>query len=556
MSEPDKVPVYEDLKARVADYLEPIPGAAPGGINAKFEPAYEAIAKEVGKLDSPIGGAVKWPEVLEGAKELLQRTSKDLLLAAWVANGLYVTKQLDGLVTGTVLLTELFDRYWDTMFPEVSRLRARVNALAWFLDRVNMTLASTAVTAQDRAPLFALGVAMKKLGEVTREKFAGNGPAVGPLVESIERVKLSLPAAAPPPAPPKAAEPAPAATTPPTPAGGTPAATSTASAPTQAASSGPALTEAAPAFDPSGDVITYLRSVGSSLQTVSSHLRRANAADPVAYRLLRTGLWLHLTQTPGGVSSGKTPTPPVAPALRAKLDQMAGNGRFAELLEESESALVRACFCLDLNRYSALALAQLGPSHAAARAAILAELASFLRRLPALLQVTFSDGSPFADPQTKSWLEAEVLPSKGGGGGSGSGGADDPAAKTLEEARTLSGGGKAAEAIALLQASSSSAPSAEARFKLRLALAETAFGAGHSALARAVYVALDKEIETRGLDEWQPAVAVRCLEGYVQCLRTLARASKGLVEPTALAVIYDRLSRLDPSAALRLGAGS
>lgn len=552
MSEPTKDVSFEELRERLSAYLEPIPGASPGGTNAKFEPAYEAVAREVGKLDSPTGGAVNWPEIVQSGGDLLKKTTKDLLLSVWIAQALYSSKGLEGLVEGTTLLAALLDRYWDSLFPEPNRLRARANALGWLLDRVNMTLPTTAVTAQDKGSLAALGVTAKKLAEIAREKFAGSGPAFGPFLENIERLRLSLPADAPPPPPPPPPKPPePAAASMPTAASSSPPPSS---GPTAGAapSTAPPL-EAAPAFDPGGDVLTYLRNVGTNLLSAAGHLRRANTADPLAYRLLRTGLWLHMAQPPGGVTSGKTPAPPLAPTVRTRLEQMAGNGRFAELLEEAESALTQARFSLDLHRFSAVALAQLGPSHAAARLAVLAELGSLLRRMPALPQLLFSDGSPFADPQTKTWIDAEVSPSKAGAGG---GSSDDPVAKILDEARELAGSGKAPDAISHLQANLGQVASAESRFKLRLALAETAFGAGHTPLARALYDALDKEIQARGLDEWQPALAVRALEGHVQCLRTLARAGKGLVEPGALTVIYDRLSRLDPSAALRLGSGA
>ena len=82
-------------------------------------------------------------------------------------------------------------------------------------------------------------------------------------------------------------------------------------------------------------------------------------------------------------------------------------------------------------------------------------------------------------------------------------------------------------------------------------------GAGQPPLARAIYEDLDREIAQRGLESWDPTLAVRCLEGLLQVLRQAAKAPggvKGGVEPGVVSVIYDRLCRLDPAAVLRLGA--
>lgn len=82
-------PSLEQLRERALPWAEPVPGASPAGVQAKHEPAYEAVALEVAKLESPASNAVRWDDVVEGASELLKHTTKDLWLASYMAYGLY-----------------------------------------------------------------------------------------------------------------------------------------------------------------------------------------------------------------------------------------------------------------------------------------------------------------------------------------------------------------------------------------------------------------------------------------------------------------------------------
>ncbi|MCA9704624.1 MAG: HAMP domain-containing protein, partial [Myxococcales bacterium] len=50
----------QDVQAKAAALLQPISDAKPGGDNASYDPDYDAIRSEVGKLDSPTGGEVDW----------------------------------------------------------------------------------------------------------------------------------------------------------------------------------------------------------------------------------------------------------------------------------------------------------------------------------------------------------------------------------------------------------------------------------------------------------------------------------------------------------------
>jgi type VI secretion system protein VasJ len=534
----------EELREKAKTWIEPVSAAAPAGAAAKTNPQYEAVIAEMSKLESVTGGAVDWNMVLDSGGKVLQSVSKDLRIATYLAFGMYQTQGLDGLATGLVVVSEMMDRYWPGLFPELARMRGRANALGWLIERAAQTLPDMQVDASARERVEALDVAAARLAEVARQKFEANGPAVRPLLESVQRLKASLPAEAPPPPPPPPPQAKPA--TPPPPQ---PVATPAPPPPAAAIDTPPVAT-----MSGAEGATDFLRQTGSALASAAGTLRRAVATDPQSYRMLRVGLYLHLVQPPPADASGKTSIPAPPPSLRTQLEKMAANGKWAEVLEEAESALMQNRFWVDLHYLSARALAELGPTYQPARQSLLVELGAWLKRMPTVPKLTFGDGSPTASGETRAWLESELAPPAATGGGAPASkaegeGADDEAA-ALTEARKLLGGGKAPEAIALLQKRVENATSSRKRFRARLALAKLCAASGQANVARALFEALDREATERGLDAWEPALAAECLEGLLGVSKPPPKSPEGLV--SEFNARYHRLCLIDPSAALRV----
>jgi type VI secretion system protein VasJ len=537
----------DELREKAKSWIEPCSAAAPAGAAAKTNPQYEAVIAEMAKLESVTGGAVNWPMVLDSSGKVLQSVSKDLRIATYLAYGLYQTQGLEGLATGLVLVSELMDRYWPGLFPELARLRGRANALGWLIERTAQTLADTPLDGGARERVEALDVAAARLAEVARQKFEANGPAVRPLLECVQRLKASLPSEAPPPPPPPPVEAKPTTSVPPPPS--IPPVTAPVATPAPAVE-----LPAVAALSGAEGVTDFLRQTGTALLNAANTLRRSVATDPQSYRMLRLGLYLHLVQPPPADAAGKTSIPAPPPALRTQLEKMAANGKWAEVLEESESALTQYRFWVDLHYLSARALAELGPTYAPARQALLIELGSWLKRMPSVPRFLFGDGSPAASGETRAWLDSELAPAAAPGGASAgskdeAGEGDDEAA-ALTEARKLLGGGKAPEAIALLQKRVDSATSSRKRFKARLALAKLCAASGQANVARALFEALDREAVERGLDVWEPVLSAECLEGLLGVSKPQPKAGEGLV--SEFNARYHRLCLIDPSAALRV----
>ncbi|MCY1021793.1 type VI secretion system protein TssA [Pyxidicoccus sp. MSG2] len=622
-------PTLEELRERARPWVEPVPGTVPAGVQAKHEPAYEAITTEVAKLESPAAAGVRWDDVVQGAGDLLKGTTKDLWLASYMAYGLYATRGLDGAATGAAIITEVTERYWPDLFPELKRLRGRANAVGWFVERLGRMLPSVEQASVSAESLEALSVALKRLSQLSRERFADSAPAFGPLQDAISRLRAGLPPPAPAPAPQDSAQ-SDASTAQDSPANGasasddsrstTPvngagptaashaaangagptaasrAATNGAASPpataktaagspaTQAAParntvapSTPVAVPALPALPASPDLSTaeavtdFLRNVGTALLGAAGALRRASVADPLPYRLMRMGLWLHLARPPTAGANGRTPLQPLPDALRTKLETLENNQRWADLLDEAESALGQHRFALGLHRFSAAALTGLGESHAAAHAALVQELGAQLRRMPGVEELVAANGKPLTDDATRTWLRAQVILTSTSSATASAGPVASASPLALpppslppeasaagsspaleDEARALLAEGRVHEAVTRLQGAIVAATTGRARFLSRLALARLCANAGQLPLARAVYDALDEEVSAHSLDTWEPALAAACLEGW---LSTRAPGEKeGGRVAAKIRNRYRRLARLDSSAALRVGA--
>jgi type VI secretion system protein VasJ len=585
---PNVIANADTIQERIGPFLEPIAGPLPGGTAARNEPAYEAVVREVEKLESLAGGEVDWKRVTEGAGELLRTRTKDLLLASYLAHALHVTGGADGLAAGMALLGELANRYWEALHPEPKRVRGRAGAIQWYVER---TAAAVAGSTQrlTAAEVETLEAAARRLSDVSRERLAGATPGFGPLLEALERARLSAPSGAPVPQDAQSETPARGS-----PAQGSPSGSPAQGGPSQEtqgsssqktpavstltpgkdSASGAPVSDGAPASDGGpaqdggsrpgveldagevgslavgADATEFLRGVGNALVQAGETLRRADARDPVAYRVLRAGLWIHL-DVPPPAAGGRTPVPPPPGALREKLGTLAAHQRWAELVEEAESALPRNRFALELHRLSFQALSGLGAPHGRARDAVAGEVRALLTRMPQLAGLSFSDGSPFADGPTRAWLEEEITPrasaARRADPAPRGGGAADPEAEARQrDARQRLAAGDAA-ALAVLQGEVLKERDGRGRFLSRLELARACDAAGFSPLALAVYEDLEREASEHRLEEWEPGLVAECLSGLIAAARVCGEDRRA--DSPRTPEYFRRLCRIDPAAA-------
>jgi len=570
-------PAGPDPKAMAAPWLAPIPGASPAGADATGSEEYQALLVEVDKLQSPSGGAIAWPKVIQSGDVVLKRQAKDLRVACHLALGRYRSQGLAGLAIGLAVLAELSDQYWDTMQPPASRVRGRIGALRGLFDQLEPDLTSYQPKPADRPAIAELKVVLKRLQEVLRARLADQAPPLRLLIQTVEQLAMTVPEPVPPPVPaarPPEPKPEPAAPPkPPPPPVAAPAPPPPPAAPAPVAATAPPVNvptpiAAAPDAANAAAIDRFLRGLGEELVKLASALRRARSADPLSYRLLRTGLYVYIAAPPPSQADGSTSIPGVAEKERERLEAMRANGRWAELLDTCESMLPMNRYALDLQRLSAEALRGLGGEHENGRRALISELGALLNRLPQVMGFKDRDGNPLANDATRAWLEAEVLGGGKGGGGAASSGpiaaspAGPPAAPAVfnlpvvaasppgaehAQLKALFAANKRDEALRLAAALIQQAGSGRDKFLRRLELAETCLDGKDPALARTLFTGLAADIEALRLDTWEPALAVRGFEGLVRSIPKNQPPDKPALDAALI-----RLASLDPLRAATL----
>src|ERR1700676_2651711 len=111
------------------DILVPIPGENPCGVDLRYDTkllVFDKI-KEARRQDDELEqGAwqaerktANWPLVVKLAQDTLATTSKNVQLAAYLAEGLLQTERFAGLRQGLDFVNRLLTGFWDTVHPVI-----------------------------------------------------------------------------------------------------------------------------------------------------------------------------------------------------------------------------------------------------------------------------------------------------------------------------------------------------------------------------------------------------------------------------------------------------
>lgn len=530
------MPLSDDAAAYSAPLCEPIAGASATGEDLSYDPEFEELKQEIDKLVSITEGQPNWSMVVVVGEEILRSRSKDFRLLVWITIAKFHTNGIHGLILGLALLRDCSVKFWDDMHPSLKRKRARANLLGWLSEQAAAKLGSYEqgdLKASDAEPLGAIETIYTELDSFYREKLAELYPGMGTL-RSIAREKLRLiPVEKKPEPPPPAATPSTeAAAASPAPAGAT-VAVATLSA------TGPEEADKA------------VNALGKNLREIAGVLRHADPAQATAYRLHRVGLWLSVKQAPPA-ENGKTRLPAPGADDKKRLERLQSGRQWVDLIEAAETLTSQYRFWLDPHRMVDQAMEQLGALFMQARQTVATEVATFCARVPDIARGKFTDGTPFADPATESWLEQHAAGQGGGTSSAAVSEEDAEIARRFEEARDLVKQGRLPEGLGLATQLATRGPDARTRFKSRLEIAEMAVLGGQPKVGLALLGALAQEADLHRLDEWEPALCAQMYSTQVAGLRALDPKERVAEEEKAL---FAKLSRLDPASALRLTGG-
>jgi type VI secretion system protein VasJ len=492
--------------------LLPISTETPGGIEPRDTPQYEAVFAEIERLTSPSADRQPdWPKVEAQSTELLKTVSKDFMVASWLSAAWIEKAGVEGLSAGLGLFAGLLKTYWETGFPPVKRLRGRRNAVLWWTDRVTAWLGNATLAA---LPLEAHTLMVERIQEIDRTFAAVDpeAPTLNELENLIKRLEVIEP-----PAPPSSqdAEAQPASTAP---------SASGASSTTGAATSSAAIS-AAPATGPqlgnlskvanTDGLVDALASVFRYLGEASQKLADLDPYHPLAIGLNRFGARGALLSLPQAQGQTTLIAPPPMAEVQS-FNTVCDAGNPQGVASFCEGRLATYPFWLDLDRQSALAYGAMGPIAASMRSAVIDEVLAFVKRLPGVERLTFSDGTPFADEATKAWL-ATCLAERAGGG------ATDKFSEAKKQANESVGSGDSEGAVTVLQDFLSSTRSGRDQFRARVALVEMALGLKKDLDVQPLIDPLLDECERLNLTYWEPELALLAWGLKLRAARVIAK---------------------------------
>ncbi|NPV05339.1 MAG: type VI secretion system protein TssA [Syntrophaceae bacterium] len=515
----------------------PVSAERPCGSDVRYDPAFEELQAEVDKLSSPsASGSVNWEKVVRFASDILAHKSKDLVVAGYLAVGLVYTRQHEGLAIGVKLLTDLVGKYWEELYPPRERMRGRLRAMEWWAEKTEAAVRQLPQTPVPAALAAKLAEHTGRLEQFMRRHLDGP-PSLAAIREWLctlcpqeEKAEPETPQAR---AAPQPAEPVPAA------------------GPVPDAAPSPAAAE--PGIRSPQGAQRELESHLQRLREIAGRLWQQDPANPLVYRLNRKSLWLSVESLPPA-AGGRTRIPAPTGEVARMLFDLRNTGNAEALLKAAEGRLPQFIFWLDLNRLVAEALARLGNRHLKAHGVVCQETAFLLYRLPGLENLSFADGTPFANPETRNWLKGIALHARPAGEARtdappGAVPGEDRIAGEVAEAEALVGQGLLLEALETLQRNLKQASSGRDRILWRLAVSRMLIEARQGKLALPHLEQILRDIDTYRLEEYEPSLTLRGLKLVLSGLESQPEASF----KTKTADVLYRIARLDMAEALRLG---
>ena len=510
---------------------QPIPGANSVGEDARFEPEFEELDGELGKLSSPTAsGAVDWAKVVILSTKILAEKSKNLTVATYLCIGLMQTEKLSGLAGGVHVLRDLLENFWETMYPPVKRMRGRVNAFAWWHERIDARMPDfTAETwPKEKIETFAGDLAFI-------DSFLAENTEDAPILKSMNDHIARLIEIEPEPSP-ESAEAAPPVVGEEAPAGAPPA--------KPAAKPAPAPAPSPEGADGDGDKL--LRQGFDILGRASTFLLKKEPLSIVPFRLSRIIIWLPVQNLPPA-TDGKTMIPPPEEQVISSLRSLYQSGNWRELMLAAEGLVRQYLFWFDLSRYVAESLDQL--RYSAISETVARETAGFVKRLPGIEKLAFSDGVPFADDETKEWLKAAAQMGGGGGSFSSTGsGIEQIVENEIAEAQKLIMDNKMNAALGAFIVKVNQASSVRERFLWKIGLCKLLSRVKKPQLVVPYIQEILSILDEYKIERWEPDLAV---EGLALALSGL-RLQGEKKDDELIEKVLNRISALDPARAIEL----
>ena len=332
---------------------------------------YQAIDQEMVKLGGLRESDIDWPYIDEASREYLATQCKHWRILGHLQVVWLRTRQWARWADALGLVAGMVDLYWDNAYPKPGptgylNKRKQVQRLLENLVQVLPSLDRSSFTPACQA---AAELAMATLQRCVETARFDPAP-----LEALQR-QLS-----------KYSEPVVAAEA------------------SHAVTSSGALDSAfftSPKLQAPGNEREQRRAVLS----MAEQINQQDPYDPTGYQLRRFGLWSHLRTAPPVTRDRRTELTAVPKDIvDGYQDALNHNTLDPNLLPRLEKSVCASPYWLRGSYLAAQVASRLAMEEVAA--AIRQTCERFVCRLPALLELCFSDGTPFVDAQTHAWITA------------------------------------------------------------------------------------------------------------------------------------------------------
>ncbi|KJM56112.1 type VI secretion-associated protein [Pluralibacter gergoviae] len=508
----------EDALSLWNNWLRPVDGGEEAGGDPAYDDNFQLMREEINKLSGTDTALL-----CRLAEALLCTTAKDIRVVTWYTLARLGQDGEKGLAEGLLLLIAMLRRFGPACHPR--RANACRAAVEW-LNSTRMLDALSRWPEVDRNDALLTAGALCLLSEMTTDWPDDERPALDGLCSALE-MRLAR-------------------------SGGPDALVP------QNSTAPEAGTNPASGASPQLSAVKSGRDLLDQVRLLSRWLGEQPQGWLASHRLIKTVRWDTVDQIPPLDSSGRTRLTPPKPEYRAQLRRLYIQKSWAELAEQASQMYCEGVnhFWLDLQWYLWQGLSRAGQPRESWSDSVILDLRFLLMRLPGLDQLSWNDGTPFADEVTRSWIaekitgEVPLFP-------------DEVAERTDEqsddvlqlEAEAMAKGDSEGPEAALgwLQTRPGN-DSPRSRWLLRLLMARVAEQYGRNEMALHLLGELTQQAPQIMLGDWEPGLLFEVQSRRLRLLRM--KASRSETDRVRLAPEMDALLAgliaIDPSRAMVL----
>ncbi len=552
----------------IREYLEPIPGDSPAGIDAANEEEYFKLNMEIAKT------APDYKKCIEYAGTILKEKSKDIKVACWFCFALFRTEKVKGLKEGLNLIYNLLSKYENDLFPANTPHRSK--ALQFLnTSRFYKLVEKEEINKSNAPDIIEAGKYFSGIMEESEKLFATDKPVLKAVKDTIDsHVETANSILAPVKQSVQQAE----------------AEKSSTPKPPQEDSIEKAkdvvVTAEGKIEKKSGEEHIVMMPVTSPKETKISSDKDAVAQFRQAltfffeeqqeggkkekvpeasfvFGLSRQLQWSRLVRP---IDNDKmTQIEPPNKIIQGKIKEWHAAGSWDNLIVRIETNFLKPDsefpYWLDPQRYVTKALEQKGGNFIKAAEEIKFHLARLLYRIPDLPELKFRDmQTPFADEETINWINEEVKNILGAKAESTAlppiiaenydhiNNEYERVCKELPQ--------KFEENLHLLQQGVESDTSLKGKFLRKLNIASYCLNAKQFDLSKVFLAELKKEIDDYNLSDWEPALSTAVWKTYYQINSKIIDETKNRDETALLEKeqkeLFNKIAKYDGILAIKL----